>query len=98
MGPARPLRCELDFLLEQFRDRRLHGDASRCDHADDKGSRLARPFSRGNQIHRQNSDQKLCWHDGALDISENRPKVRIGPSLGKILDRPTSHHQGCRLS
>ena len=38
--PPRPLSRELDFLLEQFRDRRFHGDASPRDRADDEGSRL----------------------------------------------------------
>jgi hypothetical protein len=38
--PPRPLSRERDFLSEQFRDRRLYGDASRCDLADDEGSRL----------------------------------------------------------
>ena len=36
----RPLSRELDFLLEQFRDRRFDGDASPRDRAEDEGSRL----------------------------------------------------------
>src|SRR5580693_5235081 len=38
--PPRPLSRERDVLLEQFRDRRFHGDASPRDRAFDEGSRL----------------------------------------------------------
>ena len=38
--PPRPLSRELGVPLEQFRDRRFHGDASPRDRACDEGSRL----------------------------------------------------------
>ena len=38
--PPRPLSRERDVPLEQFRDRRFHGDASPRDRAFDEGSRL----------------------------------------------------------
>jgi hypothetical protein len=40
-GFPRPLSRELDVPLEQFRDRRFHGDASSRDRAADEGSRLS---------------------------------------------------------